>query len=132
MEEYRHFLAGEFDGIGVKREMPGGDPAAQIDCCVKAEKPGLIMLATHGYGTFRRLLKRLDETAFASTARAHKLCKTGDRVILYYEGQSGERQATVVTARQGPLKGLRIGRGREAECEQRDPRNDPKSALSSA
>jgi putative hydrolase len=53
---------------------------------------------------------------FSNTARAHKLGKTGDWVILYYDGPSGERQATVITSQFGALKGRRIVRGREEEC----------------
>jgi putative hydrolase len=55
---------------------------------------------------------------FSNTARAHKLGKTGDWVILYYDGGHGERQATVITSQFGALKGLRIVRGREQECAQ--------------
>ena len=53
---------------------------------------------------------------FSNTARAHKLGKTGDWVILYYDGRGGERQATVITSQYGALKGQRIVRGREEEC----------------
>ncbi|HVW86144.1 MAG TPA: helix-hairpin-helix domain-containing protein [Bryobacteraceae bacterium] len=53
---------------------------------------------------------------FSNTARAHEAGKTRDWVILYWDGASGERQSTVITARQGPLQGRRIVRGRENEC----------------
>jgi len=53
---------------------------------------------------------------FSNTARAHKLGKTGDWVILYYDGRGGERQATVITSQYGALNGQRIVRGREEEC----------------
>lgn len=53
---------------------------------------------------------------FSNTARAHELGKTADWVVVYWDGGSGERQATVITAQQGPLRGHRIVRGREAEC----------------
>jgi hypothetical protein len=53
---------------------------------------------------------------FSNTARAHKLGKTGDWVILYYDGGGGERQCTVITSQYGGLKGKRIVRGREADC----------------
>lgn len=55
---------------------------------------------------------------FSNTARAHRLARTRDWVVLYWDGDDGgEGQATVVTAREvGPLKGLRVVRGREAEC----------------
>jgi len=54
---------------------------------------------------------------FSNTARAHHLDKTADWVVLCYEGADGERQCTVVTATRGSLRGQRIVRGREAECE---------------
>jgi len=54
---------------------------------------------------------------FSNTALAHKARRTGDWVVLYYDGRDGERQNTVVTATGGPLKGKRVVRGREAECE---------------
>jgi len=55
---------------------------------------------------------------FSNTARAHKLNKTREWIVLFYDGQNGERQATVITAEFGPMKGLRIVRGREGECEE--------------
>jgi hypothetical protein len=53
---------------------------------------------------------------FSNTPRAHKLGKTNDWVVIYYDGGGGERQCTAVTGSQGPLKDKRIIRGREAEC----------------
>lgn len=56
---------------------------------------------------------------FSNTARAHKLKKTGDWVVLYfYDDDHQEGQQTVVTETHGPLKGKRVIRGREAECQQ--------------
>lgn len=54
---------------------------------------------------------------FSNTAHAHEQHKTRDWVRLYYDGHDGERQCTVITAEFGRLKGLRIVRGREDECE---------------
>jgi putative hydrolase len=54
---------------------------------------------------------------YSNTARAHKLQKTHDWVVIYYERDNHEDQATAVTAAQGSLQGKRIIRGREAECE---------------
>jgi hypothetical protein len=54
---------------------------------------------------------------FSNTAHAHQLHKTRDWVVLYYDGHDGERQCTVITADFGCLKGRRIVRGRESECE---------------
>ena len=53
---------------------------------------------------------------YSNTARAHELGKTHDWVVLYYERNGEEDQATVVTETQGPLEGKRVVRGREAEC----------------
>jgi len=40
---------------------------------------------------------------------------TRDGVILDYDDGSGEQQCTVITSQQGPLKGQRLVRGREAD-----------------
>lgn len=53
---------------------------------------------------------------FSNTARAHQLGKTRDWVVIYGDGDRGERQYTAVTAFRGPLKGKRVVRGREVEC----------------
>jgi DNA polymerase (family 10) len=52
---------------------------------------------------------------FSNTPRAHRLRATRDWVVLYLDGPA-DGQWTVVTARQGPLQGRRIVRGREEEC----------------
>jgi DNA polymerase (family 10) len=52
---------------------------------------------------------------FSNTAQAHKLGKTDDWVVIYYERDGTERQHTVVTETQGPLKGQRVVRGRDPE-----------------
>lgn len=54
---------------------------------------------------------------FSNTALAHRLHRTDDWVVLYFDGSNGDRQHTVVTGTSGPLKGLRVVRGREPECE---------------
>ena len=53
---------------------------------------------------------------FSNTPTAHKLGKTGDWVVVYYEKGKGENQCTVVTESRGALKGKRVIRGREEEC----------------
>ena len=53
---------------------------------------------------------------FSNTAMAHKLAKTNDWVVVYYESGKGENQCTIVTEQRGPMKGKRVIRGREAEC----------------
>jgi DNA polymerase (family 10) len=55
---------------------------------------------------------------FSNTARAHELDKTDDWVVVYYERGSGENQCTVVTEQKGVLKGKRVVRGREKECQE--------------
>jgi DNA polymerase (family 10) len=54
---------------------------------------------------------------FSNTPRAHEAGRTRDWVVIYHDGPDGERQCTVITAQFGKLKGRRIIRGREAECE---------------
>jgi len=53
---------------------------------------------------------------FSNTARAHKLGRTHDWVVLFYERNGDEGQCTVVTETHGPLAGRRVVRGRESEC----------------
>jgi hypothetical protein len=50
---------------------------------------------------------------YSNTPRAHRLGATRDWVVVY---RDGEGQATVITARHGPLAGRRIVAGREDEC----------------
>lgn len=52
---------------------------------------------------------------FSNTAQAHKLDKTDDWVVIYCERDGEERQYTIVTETQGPLKGKRVVRGRNQE-----------------
>jgi len=54
---------------------------------------------------------------YSNTAQAHQLGRTRDWVVLYfYDDEHAEGQHTVVTETHGPLAGLRVVRGREAEC----------------
>jgi hypothetical protein len=55
---------------------------------------------------------------FSNTAQAHKLDKTHDWVVIYYQKDGPEAQCTVVTETSGPLKDKRVIRGRERECRQ--------------
>lgn len=58
-----------------------------------------------------------DYTAlYSNTARAHQLGRTQDWVVLYLDGDRPALQYTVVTPHRGPLAGMRVVRGREAEC----------------
>ena len=54
---------------------------------------------------------------YSNTARAHELGKTHDWVVIYFEEAGVEGQRTIVTAATGALKGHRVVRGRDAECE---------------
>jgi len=53
---------------------------------------------------------------FSNTALAHRLGRTHDWLVVYYDGDDSEHQCTIVTATRGPLKGRRVVRGREREC----------------
>jgi DNA polymerase (family 10) len=55
---------------------------------------------------------------FSNTALAHRLNRTHDWVVIYWDDGAGERQCTVVTAKGGSLEGRRVVRGREAEMPQ--------------
>lgn len=55
---------------------------------------------------------------FSNTARAHQLKRTHDWVVVYfYNDHHEEGQHTIVTESKGPLKGRRVVRGREQECQ---------------
>ena len=55
---------------------------------------------------------------FSNTARAHQLGRTKDWVVIYFHSEgAAEDQCTVVTEPFGSLRGYRVVRGREAECE---------------
>jgi len=53
---------------------------------------------------------------FSNSATAHRLGKTHDWVVIYFEKDGEEEQCTVVTEYRGELAGRRVIRGREAEC----------------
>ena len=54
----------------------------------------------------------------SNTARAHEFGRTRDWVIVYADSGLDERQWTVITSQSGRLRGRRIVRGREGECEE--------------
>jgi hypothetical protein len=55
---------------------------------------------------------------YSNTARAHQLNKSRDWVILHMTHDTApDWQCTIVTETRGALKGKRVVRGREAECE---------------
>ena len=54
---------------------------------------------------------------FSNTARAHRLGRTHDWVVLYFDSDHhGERRRTIVSESRGALAGRRVVRGREREC----------------
>ena len=66
---------------------------------------------------------------FSNTARAHRLDRVNDWVVLYCEDENhAERQYTVVTTLAGPLAGQRVVRGREAECLRRLALAEPQAS----
>jgi putative hydrolase len=54
---------------------------------------------------------------FSNTARAHELGALRDWVVIYRDDDQQRGSWTVITSRFGRLRGRRIVRGREAECE---------------
>jgi hypothetical protein len=54
---------------------------------------------------------------YSNTARAHELGTTHDWVVIYYERDGSQGQATMVTPQSGPLQGKRVVRGREVACQ---------------
>jgi DNA polymerase (family X) len=69
----------------------------------------LPVLKTRQHGYRYRVL-------FSNTATAHRAGKTHDWVVIYYEHGGARGQCTVVTEERGAMAGLRVVRGREAEC----------------
>jgi hypothetical protein len=53
---------------------------------------------------------------YSNTARAHRLGKTRDWVVIYNDDDAVEHQYTVITAGWGALRGRRVVAGREQEC----------------
>lgn len=53
---------------------------------------------------------------YSNSARAHRLGKTRDWVVIFYERDEDEGQCTIVTEFEGELASWRVVRGREAEC----------------
>ncbi len=53
---------------------------------------------------------------FSNSARAHRLGKSRDWVVIYSDDGAAEHQHTVITASRGLLRGQRIVAGRANEC----------------
>ena len=86
-EALRTFLANELADVQVQRCVQSGDPAFHITQYARQKKIDLIMMPTHGYGPFRRLLlgsvtaKVLHdaECPVWTTAHAVKIAQAADR-----------------------------------------------------
>jgi DNA polymerase (family X) len=53
---------------------------------------------------------------FSNTALAHRLGRTRDWTVVYFDNGVSSGQRTVVTENRGDLRGRRVVRGREQEC----------------
>ena len=62
---------------------------------------------------------------YSNTSRSHRLSHTGDWVVIYCEEKEFAGQWTVVTAQYGSLRGRRIVRGREKDCQEHYSRKTP-------
>lgn len=60
---------------------------------------------------------RWETSRSPGTARAHELGTVRDWVVVYRDDHGGDGRWTVVTGRYGDLRGRRIVRGREDECQ---------------
>ena len=75
--ELNSFLESELDDLAVRRVQMEGDPARRIVQFAEEEKPGLIVMSTHGYGPFRRFIlgsvtaKVLHDTPFPVWTGVH-------------------------------------------------------------
>lgn len=98
-EEYRRRAdAGDLRTIAPKRNNPTGDAWLPI-----MEK---------------RLPQGQATVLYSNTDRAHALGRVKDWVVVYYRplGSDREQRWTVVSEFKGPLRGMRVIRGREREC----------------
>jgi putative hydrolase len=75
-----------------------------------ARRAWLPVLHTHRNG-------REYTALFSNTERAHRLGKTHDWVVIYYDGDRGDGRATVITGTRGSQAGRRLVRGRELESD---------------
>jgi len=92
----RAAAAGRLRRIAPRRFNPGGEAWLPI---LHASREGWFLTAM-----------------YSNSARAHRLGTTHDWVIVIYERDGVEGQATIVTEHAGPLAGRRVVRGRETEC----------------
>jgi Holliday junction resolvasome RuvABC DNA-binding subunit len=110
-EEYRDkAAAGLLPRIAPRRFNPGGEAWLPVLHTVRGERHYTAL--------------------YSNTGRAHAQGATRDWVVLYHDSGDAEGQATVITARRGPLRGLRIVPGREAECAEHYARAEPHALAS--
>jgi hypothetical protein len=96
-EEYRRrSAAGELRRIAPRRFNPAGEAWLPV---LHTERAGWSFTAL-----------------FSNTARAHRLQRTHEWVVIFAERDGQEDRCTVVTERSGALAGRRVVRGREPEC----------------
>lgn len=95
--EYRaRAKAGTLVRIAPRRFNPGGEAWLPV------------LHTTRGHRDYTAL--------FSNTPLAHRVDRTRDWVVIFFDGDEGDRQCTVVTERLGELAGRRVVRGREDEC----------------
>jgi Holliday junction resolvasome RuvABC DNA-binding subunit len=129
----RESLAARLDRIRVGPSAAGAEPPVDELLAVDREyregaaRDALPRIAPRRFNPGRRAWlpilhtargSRLYTALFSNTARAHELGKTRDWVVIYLDSPA-RRSWTVVTENAGPLAGLRVVRGREAECADR-------------
>jgi hypothetical protein len=73
-----------------------------------SREPWLPLLKTTRHGWRFRAL-------YSNTALAHRLNKTHDWVVVYFDDGQASGQRTIVTETRGDLRGRRVARGRERE-----------------
>ena len=112
--EYRDRAArGELRKIAPKRFNPGGEAWLPV------------LHTTRGAWHFTAL--------FSNTARAHEVRRNQDWVVIYFHHDTQpEGRRTVVTETHGPMRGQRVVRGREAECQAPAPSTHAKPGTSPA
>jgi len=64
---------------------------------------------------------------YSNTARAHQLGTTHDWVVIYRDDDAKDGQWTAITSQYGRLRGHRIIRGREQECQEYYERSKPRT-----
>jgi hypothetical protein len=88
-------------------------------------EPWLPLFQTQRRGWHYRVL-------FSNTALAHRLGQTHDWVVVYFEDGVASGQRTVVTETRGGLRGQRVVRGRERECQEYYQSLNPRTAQADA